>query len=287
MLAELAFGVVAWIVILLFVIVVGDELFGIMVNEHLRYLRLTIHNAPHHPEGEPPSKPEPVARCVSWARGEMRDLAGCVYIRHTGRIRYGTTGRWMNMRGEAFFSLAAPAFVWRATITYLPGIRLEVFDYYADREAGMKLNLFSVLPLGSAHTNELKESPLFRYFGFTPLFPMIYCSSDFIRWENVDDTMTKAIIHDKDHSVEALVRFGGRGVIESIESGYTFYPATGRSVPGHFTSRFSDYAGEGDYRIPMQVTSEIILPTGEQCRAEYVITGIEFDAAGISPWRKL
>ena len=286
MLAELAFGLVACIVILCFVIVVGNELFGIMVNERLRYFRLFVYNASHHPDGDAQSKPEPVARYVSWAGGEMRDLAGCVHIRHTGRIRYGTTGRWMNMRGEAFFSLAAPAFIWRATITYLPGIRLEVFDYYVDREAGMNLNLFSVIPLGSAHTDELMESPLFRYLGFTPLFPMIYCSSDFIRWENADDTMTRAIIHDKDHSVEALVRFNGRGVIESIESGCSFYPDTGRSVPGHFTSRFSDYTIEGDYRIPMQVTADIILPTGEQGRAEYVITGIEFDAADISPWRK-
>lgn len=273
----LIFGIILCIVIFLFLIVVGNELFGIMVDEQLRYLRLIVFYAPTPATGSIPSGPEPVARYVAWARGKNQDPIGCVHIRHTGRIRYGKTGRWMKMGGEAFFSLAVPGFVWRATITYVPGIRLEAFDYYVDRDAGMYLNLFSLFPLENAHKDEVKEGSLFRYLASTCLFPMVHGSSNFITWENVDDSTAKATIRDKDHSIEALVRFDGQGMIESIESCRKTHPETGRPVPGHFASRFSSYADMGGCRMPMQITSEIILPEGEYVCAEYVITDIEFN----------
>ena len=168
--------------------------------------------------------------------------------------------------------------MWHSTITWLPGVWLEAFDYYFDRDVGMYLNLFSLCPLeNNAHKDELKDGSLFRYLACTPLFPMIHGSSDSITWENVDDTTAKATILDKDHSIEALVRFDGQGRIESIESCRKTHPETGRPVPGHFASRFSGYTDKGSYHIPIQISSDIILPEGEEVHAEYVITGIEFN----------
>ena len=271
---------IVWIVVFIFIIVVGNELFVIMVDERLRYLRLIVNYAPLPATISIPTYPEPVARYASYAVGENRDPVGCVHIRHSGRIRYGKTGRWMNMGGEAFFSLATPGFVWRATITYFPGIWLEAFDYYIDREAGMNLNLFSVFPLENSQSDEIKKGSLFRYLACTPLVPMICGSTDFISWENITDTTAKAIIRHKDLSSEAFVRFNERGGIDSIESCYKIHPETGLPVPGHFTSRFSGYSNEGGCRIPIQITSEIILPEGEEVHAEYVITDIEFHQTG-------
>ena len=280
MFSELLFGFIVWIVIVLFIILAGNEIFAIMVDEQLRYLRLIVNYAPLSPTVSIPSRPEPLARYVSWALGENRNPAGCVHLRHSGRIRYGKNGRWMTMGGEAFFSLATPGFVWRATISWIPGIWLESFDYSVDREAAMNLNLFSVFPLDNGKTDEMKDSSLFRYLASTPLFPMIHGSTDFISWENIDDTTARATIRDKDHSVGALVRFDGRGGIESIEACHRTHPETGRPVPGHFASRFSGYSEEDGYRIPVQVSSDIILPEGEEVHAEYTITSIEFHPTG-------
>jgi len=280
MFSEILFGFILWIVIVLFIILVGNEIFAIMVDERLRYLRLIVNYAPLLPTVSIPSRPEPLARYVSWALGENRNPAGCVHIRHAGRIRYGKNGRWMSMGGEAFLSLATPGFVWRSTIKYFPGIWLEAFDYAVDREAGMNLNLFSVFPLDNSHSDEMKDGSLFRYLACMPLFPMIHGSTGFISWENIDDTSARATIRDKDHSVGALVRFSGRGGIESIEACHKTHPETGRPVPGHFASRFSGYADENGYRIPAQIASDIILPEGEEVHAEYTITGIEFHSTG-------
>lgn len=277
MLAVLTLLFILCVVIFLIIITAGNELFAIMVDEQFRYLRLIISDAPLPEAVSIPSRPEPVARYVTAASGE-NNPAGCVHIRHTGRMRYGKTGRWMNMEGEALLSLAVPAFVWYATIYYALGIWLEAFDYYIDHRAGMNLNLFSVFPLDNAHSDTLKESSLFRYLACTPLFPMIYGSSDFISWENVDDSAAKATIRHGDRSVDAIAHFDSRGMIERVVSCYKTDPVTGRPAPGHFASRFSSYADANGCRIPMRITSEIILPEGEYVCAEYAITLVEYNA---------
>jgi len=276
----LVFGVLLWIAIFLLVIVAGSEFFAMMIEEQIRNLHLIIHYAPLPATISIQSKPEPVARYVSWALGENLLPVGSVHLRFTGRRRYGKIGRWMDIGGEAFFSVAAPGFVWRATTTYAPGIWLETFDYYVDGKAGMNLNLFSILPLDNAHNDAIKTTSLFRYLACTPLFPMIHGSAGFITWENIDDSMTKAIITDKGRSVEAIARFNGRGWIESIDMHDTTHPEAGKPVPGHFAARFFSYTNVEGYWIPMQVDSDMILPDGEYVTAEYSITKIDFDIPG-------
>lgn len=279
MLEELFVGIILSFALFLFFIAIGNDLFGIMVDERLRYLRLIAFYAPPPATVTIPSGPEPVARYVAWALGDNRGPVGCVHIRHAGRIRYGKTGRWMTMGGEAYFSLAVPAFLWHATVTYAPGIWLSAFDYYVDREAGMNLNLFSLLPLDNAHTDELRDNSLFRYLAWTPLFPMVHGSSGFITWENIDDSASKAIIRDKDHSIEAIARFDGRGWIDSMEILRKTPAEAGHIIPGYVASKFSGYSNIGGYQMPLQITSDIILPDGEYICAEFTITSIEFDEA--------
>jgi hypothetical protein len=278
MLDELASGIILFIVIFLFIIVIGSELFTIMVNEQLRYLRLITHYAPVPAPGSNHPVPEPVARYLSWAEGRKQDPAMCVRISHAGRFRYGRNGRWMKMGGEGFLSLAVPAYVWRTTILYAPILWLETFDHYVDRVAGMNLSLFSVFPLETGHTEEMKAGSLFRYLSCTLLFPSTLASSSLVKWENIDDSAAKAVIRDGDVSAEGIVRFDSRGAAESIEACHTVNPATGRPLPGHYLCRFSSWTETGGQRIPMQVESEIILPDGELVCAEYIITAVEFDA---------
>ncbi|WP_321505028.1 DUF6920 family protein [uncultured Methanoregula sp.] len=248
-----------------------------MVEEQVRYLRLIIFYAPIPPVRNTRPGPEPVARYSAWAQGANQGQVGCVHIRHAGRIRFGKKGRWMNMKGEAFFSLATPGFVWHTTIAYAPGIWLESLDYYVHHDAGMNLNLYSLVPLNNSHEEKIKTSSLFRYLACMPLFPMITGTSHFINWENVDDSTAKAIIRDNDLSVEAVARFRGRGGITSIDANQNIHPETGRPVPGHFSCRYAGYADRGGVRIPLQVSSDMILPDGECACAEYAITEIEFD----------
>jgi len=248
-----------------------------MVDEQIRYLRLIVSYAPLPETPGYPTLPEPVARYLSWATGPDNKIPGCAHIQYTGRIRFGKTGRWMDLNGDAFYSLAVPGFVWQATIAYAPGVWLEAFDYYVHHKAGMNLNLFSTVPLNNASGKNILSSALFRYLASAPLFPRALGTTNSVGWEYLNDSAALAVIHDGDVSAEAVIRFNGKGWIDSITIRDPPSLKHGHKGPGVFTCRFSGYAEVGGCQIPMQVFSEQFLPDGEYSCLEYRVTGAEFD----------
>jgi len=273
----LIFGLIVCMAIFLVAITVGHNLFSIMVDEQIRYLRLIVSYAPLPETPGNQTLPEPVARYLSWATGPETKTPGCAHIRYTGRIRFGKTGRWMGLSGDAFYSLAVPGFVWHATIAYAPGIWLEAFDYYVHHKAGMNLNLFSTIPLNNATGTEILPSSLFRYLASAPLFPRALVTAGQIRWEYLNDSAAKAMIHDAGLSVEAIVRFNGKGWIESITTANPVEPGPGHNIPGVFACRFSGYSPIGDCQIPTRIFTEHILPDGQYLCMECRVTDTEFD----------
>ena len=183
----------------------------------------------------------------------------------------------MNVNGEAIFSCATPGFVWHTKIAYLPGIWIESFEYYVHREAGMNLNLFSVFPLNNAHNDEIKTSSLFRYLASAPLFPTALVPGVSLKWEDVSDSTSRVCIKDGDLCADALVHFDGHGRIQKIEAAHRNQSGTVRPVPGHVMKRFSDYSDVEGCKIPMQISSDLILPDGQYACLEVTITSIEFE----------
>jgi hypothetical protein len=273
----LILAIIFSIAFFLFAIAIGSNLFVVMVDEQIRYLQLIVTYAPLPRSAITRSYPDPVSRYITWAAGNRNDPAGCAHIRYSGRIRFGKTGRWMKTGGKALFSLAVPGFIWHATITYAPGVWIETFDYYVHRKAGMNFNLFSFFPLNNAHDRDILTTSLFRYLASAPLFPKVLSSSDSITWENLDDSAALAVIHDGDVSAEAVIRFNGKGWIESIAIRDPPSLKHGLKGPGVFTCRFSEYAEAGGCHIPMQVFSEQILPDGQYLCMEYRVTTAEYD----------
>ncbi|HUT38765.1 MAG TPA: DUF6544 family protein [Methanoregula sp.] len=280
MLVEVLAGILIFIAVFLLIVIIGSNLFAIMIEEKARYLLLTIFNASLPATKSIPSNPKPVSRYLSWALGKNTDPVGSVHIRHTGRFRYGNSERWLNLKGEAFFSLATPGFVWHAKIAYTPGIWIEAFDYYVHREAGMNLNLLSVFPLDNSHGDKIKLPSLFRYLASAPLFPTALLPGVSLEWKTVNDSTARAFIKDNNLCAEALVHFDGTGQIQSIEACHRNHPETGRPVPGHFIKKFFDYTDVQGYKIPLQISSELILRDGEYACTDFTITSIEFEIPG-------
>lgn len=261
--------------VLLIAIAIGANLFTVMVDEQVRYLQLIAFYAPLT-EHSVHSRPDQVSRYLAWAAGTVTDPAGCAHVRFEGRMRLGRNGRWMPTGGKGYFSLAVPDYVWHATVTYAPGIWIEVCDYYVHRSAGMNFNLLSFIPLNNTHDKEILVSSLFRYLASTPLFPHVLAASDAVTWEHISDTAAIASIQDHGVTASALVRFEANGRLESIELHDPLSPASPHPAPGVFTSRFLGYKEMGGYQIPQQVVTEAHLADGGYACTEYTVTSVEY-----------
>jgi hypothetical protein len=247
-----------------------------MVDEQVRYLRLIALYAPLPAQAINRLQPEPVSRYLTWAAGNKPNPAGCAHIQFSGRIRFDKNGRWMKMGGKGYFSLAVPAYVWHATIAYAPGIWIEASEYYVHRSAGVNFNLFSFLPLNNAHNSGIARPALFQYLAFTPLFPHVLGSPPAVSWDHVDDTAAIATIHHADVSTQALIRFDGKGRLESMALHDPLSPARNQPIPGIFSCGYSCYEEKGGYQVPLKVIVEQHLPDGAYACVEYSVTAIDY-----------
>ena len=276
MLDVLFVGIILCIVLFLFMIVIGENLFSLLVEDKVNYLRLITSYATLPPQRNTISLPEPVLRYLSFAGTGTCAAVESVRIKYHGKARYGKNGRWLDLGGECAFSLAVPGFWWRATLSYLPGIWLDRFDYYVDHTGGMNLNLFSIIPLSNNCSGEMASPALFRYLSCTPLFPMVYSHSNFIQWHPVDNTAARAVITNGEVSAEAFIRFDERGWIENMNIIRDGGSTNGRPAPGLVSCRYSSYSEKNGYRIPEVTEAEFILPDGEGFEAEYILDSIDF-----------
>ncbi|NMB79480.1 MAG: hypothetical protein GYA23_10365 [Methanomicrobiales archaeon] len=273
----LLFTIVLCLALFLFIIVLGENLYSLMIEEQVNYLRLIVSYAALPLPRDTGLLPEPVQRYLSFAGAGTCASAESVRMKYHGKARYGKKGRWLVLGGECAFSIAVPGFWWRATLAYLPGVWLDRFDYYVDHRAGMNLNLFSLIPLSNINNSEIVSPALFRYLSCTPLFPMVHAHCTFIQWHPVDNTAARAVITDGTVSAEALVRFDERGWMESMNCIHESSTTNGQPAPGLVSCLYSSYFDFNGYRIPEVTEAEFILPDGERFEAEYILDSIDFE----------
>jgi len=272
-------SIILCITLFLFAIVIGEELFKIMVNEQVRYLKLIVTYVPLPSRRDITQLPEPVQRYIAYSAGsDSAPPPDSVRLRYHGKARYGRKGRWMQLGGEAFVSFAVPGFWWRATITYFPCIWLDRFDYYIDHKAGMTLNLYSLIPLSNEQSSGMSCPALFRYLAFTPLFPGIHRTDISIRWDPVDHTAARATITDHGISAEALVRFNERGRIESMNLVQDPACTDNGKPAGLVSCRYSSYSEMHGCQIPTMLEAEFYLPGGVLYNAIYTIETLDYSA---------
>jgi hypothetical protein len=270
-------GIVFSIAIFLFAVAIGSNLFAVMIDDRVQHLRLIIACAPLPASVTGRSCPEPVSRYLALSARDTTDGAGCARLRFSGRTRFGRTGRWMKMGGTAFFSLAVPGFVWHTTISRIPGMWMDMCEYYLHKKGGMTLNLFSFLPLARRHDCDTARSSLFRYLAMTPFFPKALAHPGWISWHHTDDSAAVAEIRHDDISVQAITRFDQGGRIESITLHDTESAGHLHTATRVFSCHFSGYTDAGGYRIPGQCVTEHILPGGEYTCTEFFVTSVEYD----------
>lgn len=280
MIDVLIIGFIFFVAIFLFAVAIGSNLFTVMVAEQVRYLDLIMLYAPHPAPASRQSLPEPVYRYLLQAVGSDAARPSCTTLRFRGRARFGKTGRWLHTRGRGIFPFAVPGYVWHTTSTYAPCIWLESFDFYVNRAAGMTLNLLSFFPLNNAYAKEIQSPALFRYLAFLPFFPQRAAAAGALSWEPIDETAARLRIRDGEIATAAIVRFSGRGWIESIDAECPPDTVSRRRPPGLYRCRYTGESRAGGCRVPRGIVIEQRLPDGEYFCAELEITQVEYDTRG-------
>jgi len=166
--------------------------------------------------------PAPVQRYFRAALTEGQPLVSAVSVEHTGTFNMSDSGeQWRPFTSTQRVVTRRPGFVWDGRIAVVPGVAVRVHDAYIAGEGILHPALFGLITLADMHDTggDVARGELMRFFAEAAWYPTALLPSQGAHWELVDDRSAKATLIDGTLSLTMLFRFGGDGLIESVQAG--------------------------------------------------------------------
>lgn len=222
-----------------------------------------IHEAYHLEEIR--GLPEPVRRYFEHSlQGDQRYISHA-RLKHGGQFR--PSRKWMPIKGQEYFTMEPPGFVWFGKIRFMSGK-----DSYYDGVGNLKIRLLSILKVVDAKGEEANRGELIRWLGETPLFPTALLPSKRFRWEPIDDNSAKAILTDRNLTVEGIFSFNKQGQITQFKA-----KRPHNDTSENWTILYGDYNKANGMQIPFEIEALWNLKSGDDSYARFKIDKIEYD----------
>lgn len=161
--------------------------------------------------------PKPVKRYFDVALGnagmEQKWLTS-LKIHYQGEFRSDLSKPFDSIKGVQHFTADNPGFVWIGKTS-----KYKAVDSYIDGKGGLKIYLFSFLPVAHFSGKKIDQAELLRWLGESVWMPTNLLPGKYISWEAVDDQSAYLKMDYQGQSVKYLVTFTeSQGLIEKIET---------------------------------------------------------------------
>ena len=157
--------------------------------------------------------PAPVARYFRHVLKEGQPYVSTVHLTHDGLFKTGLNKDWINIRGEQYFTISPPGFVWKGQ-TKLFTAR----DMYIHESGKLVVNILSLLKVVNASGDSYNESELQRWLAECVWFPTNLLPGEDLTWEAIDTSHAKLTLKYKKLSISYLVTFNEIGEITQLET---------------------------------------------------------------------
>lgn len=217
--------------------------------------------------------PQPVRRYLEFALAGNSTTLRTMLLRHEGWFRTSPKQRWLPIKGEEYFTVDEPGFVWRATVRLAPLLWIEACDRLIEGRGNMLVKCCSIFTLVNASGKELDQGALLRWLAEVVWFPVGYVG-DRIRWESIDSDSSMVTLVHEGLSVTAIVKFDGEGKLVGLR-GQRYRTVNGSPVLTPWKGICNDYREFGGTRIPAMVDVSWELPEGDFSYAKFQVTAVD------------
>ncbi|MCK4499879.1 hypothetical protein KAU11_05235 [Candidatus Babeliales bacterium] len=206
--------------------------------------------------------PAPVVKYFQLVLKEGQPLIRTAYIVQTGEFRSQISDNgWGPFEAKQCFSALSPGFVWDASISMTPLMKVRVRDAYIAGHGSMQVKIFALVSLVDERGKaELNAGALQRYLAEAVWFPTALLPSEGVKWSAIDNSRALATLTDFGTTVSLEFHFNDVGEITSV-----FTPGRYREVNGKYeltpwAGYFSNYEERDGMRIPVEGNVEWQLP---------------------------
>lgn len=136
--------------------------------------------------------PPPVQRWLLNSGIVGREMIYSVHLKQKGYMRTSPEQqKWIETRAEQYFTIDAPAFLWKVEMHLMPLVPVSGQDKFVDGKGRMQIKLFSLIPFVDQADEKIDQGALQRYLAEICWFPSA-ALSPYIRWEAVDASSARA-----------------------------------------------------------------------------------------------
>jgi len=220
--------------------------------------------------------PAPARRYLRYAVGKDTPAIHSVRLRHDGFFRTKPGQRWFPIRGEEYFTVDKPGFVWIASIQPAPLLWIEARDCLLSGRGNMLVRFNSTITLADARGAEIDQGARLRWLAEVVWFPYGFLGER-IHWEPIDDSSARVTLLAEALPVRMVVEVDEEGKLVRIRGDRYRALGDGSEVLTPWMGRCADYRDFNGFRVPSSVEILWDLPDGEFCYARFRVTTLEYN----------
>ena len=211
--------------------------------------------------------PDPVQRYFRYALQENQPYISYVRLKHGGNFRLKPEQKWMSIKGEEYFTIQKIGLVWFGKLPLF-----SATDLYIEGKGSLKAKLLSLIKVADVKGEKINQGELLRWLGESPWYPTALLPSENLTWEVINNNSAKAILTDKNITVEGVFYFNKQGQITH----FTTKRYKEDSLE-NWTGYYRDYKEINGVQIPNNVEVVWNLESGDFSYAKFNITKIEYN----------
>jgi len=222
--------------------------------------------------------PGPVHRYLEVSGAARRRPVRSVRLRHGGTFRPGLDGPWVPIRGEQYFAVDPPGFVWWGRIRVAPGIWIEARDRSAGGQGNMLITAAATWTLADVSGPEMDQAALARLLAEMVWFPTAFLDERYLAWSPLDDTSARAVLRVGGREAAITFRFGPDGLPSSFAAD-RYRDVGGKGVLTPWLGECRDYREVDGLRVPVRIEVGWRVDGRDRPYARWEFERIEFDRA--------
>ena len=221
--------------------------------------------------------PPPVRRYLRKALGLREPALRSVRLRHGGTFRPSLDGRWFPIRGEQYFAVDPPGFVWWGRIRIVPGFWIEARDRSVSGVGNMLVLAESSVTLASRVGPQVDQGALLRLLGEMTWFPTAFLDDRYVRWDAIDDRRARATLGLNGRTVTGEFEFGEDDLPTKFSADRYRDLGGGQSVLTPFSGLSSDYREINGLLVPHQMIAHWHINGQAIPYVRFEVDRLEFD----------
>lgn len=221
--------------------------------------------------------PEPLQRYLRYTQVIGKPRVKCVKVRQQGFMRTSPEQKWMPVEAVQYSTLAGTlSRTWYARIKMGPFTLLNGYDRYDKGTGHMLIRLLSMYPVVDERGPEIDMSALIIFINDMVMWPTAFLS-DYIDWEPIDATSTRARVSMHGMQFSAVLRFNDIGeLVDFITEDR--YRSVGRGYEKNkWSTPLRHYREMNGLRIPTQGEAIWHLPEGDFPYIQVTIGEVQYD----------